>query len=158
MPVPFRPSTRRTAGGRRRPLAGDRSSAHLRTARSRLRLVPDPVDSPAREASSPLPHDFAVRTRQGSRAFVVAVHGELDLATTPELRAALELCDRSRQRQVVIDLGALTFIDCAGIGVLVDFHRRVASDGRDLLILPGHRRTARLFELTGTTATLPFLP
>lgn len=56
---------------------------------------------------------------------VVEVHlrGELDVLTVPQFRRALEEVWAGAERQVVIDLTELTFIDLRGVDALMDEYR-----------------------------------
>lgn len=73
---------------------------------------------------------------------MVSVTGELDLATAPELATALAGADGD----VTVDLSETTFVDPAGLRVLL-----AAGERREVRVL---RRTggavARLLALTGT--------
>ena len=59
---------------------------------------------------------------------VVAVGGEVDMATAPQLDAALATVDGD----VVVDLAAVTFLDSSGIGVLVKAAQRSSAAGHVL--------------------------
>ena len=85
------------------------------------------------------------------RTCVVAVEGDLDLATAARLRRALvELHGRGYVRYV-LDLSRLTHMDSMGLGVLVGFHKRLDPDARLALAgLPAKQR--KLLELTGLDA------
>lgn len=81
----------------------------------------------------------------------VAVAGELDIASRDALRAHVdELMDRiTRLREIVLELGALTFVDAAGLGVLVAIRLR-AQQRQAVLRLSGvPPMTARLLRVTG---------
>jgi anti-sigma B factor antagonist len=90
----------------------------------------------------------------GDRA-TIQVGGEIDLATGPQLLAVLvELVDRGLH-QLVVDLAQVTFLDCAGISVLVDALRRVQEHGGSLRLVRPTRRVARVLALTGMTTMFP---
>ena len=64
----------------------------------------------------------------GDRA-TIHIGGEIDLATCPQLQAVvIDLVDRGC-RQLILDLERVSFMDCAGIRVLVDARRRVQQHG-----------------------------
>jgi anti-sigma B factor antagonist len=90
-------------------------------------------------------------TEFDERTCVVAVAGDLDLASAPELKWTLvELLDRGYDHYV-IDLSHLTYMDSMGLGVLVGFRKRV--EGSAHLALTGLPATQRkLLELTGLDA------
>jgi anti-sigma B factor antagonist len=92
---------------------------------------------------------FAITHRVlDERTCVVAVEGDLDLASAPELKWTLvELMDRGYDRYV-IDLSQLTHMDSMGIGVLVGFRKRVEGTAQlALASIPAAPR--KLLELTG---------
>jgi anti-sigma B factor antagonist len=90
----------------------------------------------------------------GDRA-TIQVGGELDLATCPQLQAVLvELVDRGCHH-LILDLEQVTFLDCAGIGVLVDARRRVQEHGGSLKLVRPTRRVERVLALTGMTTVFP---
>ena len=86
---------------------------------------------------------------------MLQVAGEVDLATCPQLRAVLvELIDRGFHR-LTIDLEQVSFLDCSGIGVLVDALRRVNQDGGCLHLVRPRPSVLRVLSLTGMTTVLP---
>src|SRR5215210_3199497 len=78
----------------------------------------------------------------------VVVSGELDLATAPTLRGAIdEAVTRGRER-VVVDLAAAPFIDSSGISELVRATHRV--DGHaTLLVRSPPTQALHVFKVTG---------
>lgn len=83
--------------------------------------------------------------------------GDLDLATAPELRGSLEeLIERGFTR-LVIDLRELSFIDVAGLRMLLELDTASRRDGWRLALVPPPPPVRRIFELTGTTDALPFI-
>lgn len=80
----------------------------------------------------------------------VTVAGELDLATAPQLRAAL-LHAAAYHRQVTVDLAALRFSDCTGLMALTAAARSARSRGSELRLRAVPVFLARLLRLTHTT-------
>ena len=60
---------------------------------------------------------------------VVAICGEVDIQSAPELREELLRVIRRRGPELIIDLGGVTFMDCAGLNVLVATRRRAQLEG-----------------------------
>ncbi len=76
---------------------------------------------------------FAVEVTPAARHAVVAVHGDVDIATAPELRDRLtEVLEGGRA--VVVDLGDVPFLDSTGLGVLVSTRRRAVAEGTALVV------------------------
>jgi anti-sigma B factor antagonist len=80
---------------------------------------------------------------------VVAVTGELDLYSAPELKMkVLNAIDRGKSR-IVVDLTDATFIDSTTLGVLVGARKRLREhDGSLAVVCPDSEKLA-LFEMTG---------
>ena len=81
---------------------------------------------------------------------VIEICGEIDVQCAPELREELLRVIRRRGPQLVLDLGGVTFMDCAGIGVLVAARRRAQLEGGWMRIVqasPAARRTISLLGL-----------
>jgi anti-sigma B factor antagonist len=95
---------------------------------------------------------FGIRHREvDERTCVVALQGDLDLASAPELKWTLvELFDKG-YRQYVIDLSELTHMDSMGLGVLVGFRKRLDGNAHvTLACVPAAQR--RLIDITGLDA------
>ena len=92
---------------------------------------------------------FAVEVSQVEGRAVVAVAGELDLATAPQLRERLALLSEAGKNQVTLDLTHLDFIDSTGLSVLVMvFNRAQAAEGSMVIRNPS-MSVMRIFEITG---------
>lgn len=79
---------------------------------------------------------------------LVALGGELDLATAPELWAVIDKALADGRRRLVLDLAGLTFVDSTGLGVFVRAGKELrAADGGLTLRSPGER-VANLLEIT----------
>jgi STAS domain len=57
-----------------------------------------------------------------------------------------------------MDLSALTFADCAGLSVMVWAHKRLAEQGRELVITGARPLIRRLLRLTGLDEYLHLCP
>jgi anti-sigma B factor antagonist len=97
------------------------------------------------------PH-FRVDVIEEESSVVLAVFGELDVASTPELEA--ELVRAADKKLVVVDLQELEFIDSTGLGVLVKAHDRAREAGRRFALVRGLGQVQRLLGLTGLSAQL----
>jgi anti-sigma B factor antagonist len=97
---------------------------------------------------------FACTLRDGGLdAAWVHIVGDLDLATAPALELTLQQAEARAQR-VVLDLRELTFIDSAGVHVIVNASIRARAAGRRLVLVRGPARIDRLFALTRMAALL----
>jgi anti-sigma B factor antagonist len=80
--------------------------------------------------------------------------GEIDLASAPALEGAFREAEISRPSRIVLDLGALDFIDSTGIHLLIHAQQRAAADGRQLVLIRVPAHAQRLFRLTGISGSL----
>jgi anti-anti-sigma factor len=55
---------------------------------------------------------------------VVKIQGEVDISSCPDLREALRKEIAQHRKQIVIDLSEASYLDSAGLGVLVDAERK----------------------------------
>ena len=83
--------------------------------------------------------------------FHIHARGELDIATAPNLLQVLTAAITGHpRRHVVVDLHDVTFIDCTGLGVLMQARNHIPD--RFWLRDPS-RQVARLLDLTNLTAS-----
>jgi anti-sigma B factor antagonist len=100
---------------------------------------------------------FAVRCRQGEGVTVVDIGGEVDVETAPRMRAALDAAVGAGL-PVVVDLGAVTFMDSFGFGVLAAAHQRGASAGTPVQLRAVSGRIRHLLGLLGLDTVLTIEP
>jgi anti-sigma B factor antagonist len=82
------------------------------------------------------------------------VHGELDIATAPEL---VDLLTRMRRHghPVTLDLAEVTFMDSTGLTTLMDAHFEAERDGWSFSVHRPSPAVRRVFDLAGVTGVLP---
>jgi anti-sigma B factor antagonist len=92
---------------------------------------------------------FSVTSVQtGEGAWALAVGGELDLYSAPELRDELAALPEDA-RCLVVDLTAMTFVDSAGIAALLVAARRLRAHGGTMTLVVEDPRVLRVLEVTG---------
>lgn len=96
--------------------------------------------------------NFEVQVIEEARGTVLAVSGELDVASSQTLEQ--ELAKLPRAATVVVDLRGLTFIDSTGLGVLVRAHQVAKDDGRRFGLVRAGGQVNRLLSLTGLESEL----
>lgn len=80
---------------------------------------------------------------------VVIVHGDIDVATAPELEECLaELLTRHPER-LIIDLTDTTLIDCAGARVIVAARRQLPAEDCQVILRGPRPLARRVLEITG---------
>ncbi|WP_187369315.1 STAS domain-containing protein [Baekduia soli] len=101
------------------------------------------------------PPPFSVDVRQRDDAVLVAVAGELDLATAGEVETAV--MDPVRDaRHVVLDLRDLAFMDSSGVRVVVAAHLAAEEHGGRLSLvrLAEGSPVQRVLEISGLDTVL----
>lgn len=88
---------------------------------------------------------------------VFAVEGELDLGTVGQLERVLTGIGR-RADSVTVDLRRVGFIDCVGLRALLELSAQGDEQGCRVEFIQGPEPVARVFELTGTSEQLAFVP
>ncbi|MGW4500531.1 STAS domain-containing protein [Micromonospora sp. NPDC004336] len=78
--------------------------------------------------------DLLLSVRPGRGCTVLEVRGELDMATSPQLRDGLQRLVDAGDRQVVVDLAGVGFIDSSGLGVLVMMFKTLRDVGGRLCL------------------------
>lgn len=94
--------------------------------------------------------NFKMTTEEpGDGIAVVALTGEVDLYTAPDLKQELVRLVDGGARQVVVDLTDTSFIDSTTLGVLISGVKRLRPDGGRLELVVTDRNIAKVFEITG---------
>jgi anti-sigma B factor antagonist len=91
--------------------------------------------------------DFGIESVRGDGIVVVAVSGEVDLCTAPQLAEELR---RAQQAgiDVIVDLEQVEFMDCAGLRVLLRFASSRIAASAPFTVTPGTPQVQRLFHLS----------
>ena len=82
--------------------------------------------------------------------------GEVDFRTAGRIREHIEKWATAGVR-VVLDLRGTTFLDSAGLHLVLDADAASREDGWEFGLIHGPPRVQRVFDLTGARAKLPFL-
>ena len=92
--------------------------------------------------------NFALQQTPRPDGLCVAVAGEVDAYTAPEMRA--HLLGALRQHQTLtVDLSAVSFMDSQGLAALLSARQEAESHGRSLRLEAVPHRVLKLLQLTG---------
>jgi anti-sigma B factor antagonist len=93
--------------------------------------------------------DFDLTTQSlGDGTFVVALSGEIDLYTAPELKAELLRLVAEEPRRIVVDMTDATFVDSTTLGVLLGAVKRLRLQGGELEIVCSDLNIRRILSIT----------
>jgi anti-sigma B factor antagonist len=103
--------------------------------------------------------DFSIDTQQvGDARHVIALTGEVDLYTAPELKTQMLDVIANGAKDVVVDFTNTTFIDSTTLGVLVGGVKRLREKGGRLSIVCSDRNITKIFEITGLDRVFTIYP
>jgi anti-anti-sigma factor len=91
---------------------------------------------------------------------VIAVRGELDLSTAPELEGPLDEAIAAGDASVLVDLSACEFIDSTGIALIVrawqQLDRGAEGEGEGRVVICSYNdQVRRVLEITGLELSIP---
>jgi anti-sigma B factor antagonist len=97
-----------------------------------------------------MPDDFALTEESlDDGRHVIAVRGEIDLFTAPDLQATLLGAIDAGRTRIVIDLTQTSFLDSTALGVLIGAIKRLRTRDGSLTIVNTDPNIAKTFEITG---------
>ena len=99
--------------------------------------------------------EFALHADRDGSVATIAVEGELDVATAPDLIAAIGALEPGYE-ELVIDLSQCSFFASSGISVLLDENARGAEAGFRLVVVKAPPEVQRIFDLTSLEDIIAF--
>jgi anti-sigma B factor antagonist len=101
---------------------------------------------------------LAVERMKSDGYELLAVDGEIDIATSPRLIAALNEAVTDSVGGMVVDLTAVEFMDSTGLVLLVRAQRRMRKRGRGFAVVCPDGPVRRIFVITDMVGTLGVSP
>jgi anti-sigma B factor antagonist len=108
------------------------------------------------ERGAPSLGGLGIRRTVDAEGVVLALDGELDLASAPELERQLREISTTNRGRLLIDLGGLTFMDSTGLGVILGAQRSTEAAGNRFSLRSGQKQVQRLFAITGMADRFTF--
>jgi anti-sigma B factor antagonist len=96
--------------------------------------------------------EFDITVNREQVPAVVTPVGELDVATSQRFRDCVNQLIDGGAQELVVNLSAITFIDSAGLGVLVGAMKRLRAGGGSFALADPSRGVRRVLEITGLTS------
>ncbi|HEY1570311.1 MAG TPA: STAS domain-containing protein [Pseudonocardiaceae bacterium] len=96
----------------------------------------------------PRPGLASVTAYRSGEAEVLALGGDIDMATSPQVAAGVHHCLADRPAVLVVDLTAVTFLGSAGLAALVQAHD-AAGEQVSVRVVAANRVVWHPIELTG---------
>jgi anti-sigma B factor antagonist len=109
------------------------------------------------------PAPFEIDSQVLDGVHVIAVRGELDLSTAPQLAEPLEAALASDRSGLMIDLSDCEFIDSTGLALIVRAWQRIDGDGGNgggkspgrFALCCVNDQVQRLLDITGLESAIP---
>jgi anti-sigma B factor antagonist len=101
------------------------------------------------------PIDLALERKTESGWGVLAVEGEVDLYTSPQLRDAVNGMIEEGHGRIVLDLTNVGFMDSSGLGVLVTALKRIRERAGSLALVCPEGSVHKVLTITGLDKVFP---
>jgi anti-sigma B factor antagonist len=85
---------------------------------------------------------------------VLRLDGRLNLVSAPRLKAAIDRAVDAGHPRVVVDLGAVSFMDSSGLGALIAGLKKARQGSGDLRISGVNQQVATVLQLTNLDRVL----
>ena len=86
---------------------------------------------------------------------VLAVSGEVDVATVPRLREQLHGLVAQGSNKIIVNLDGVDFLDSTGLGVLLGGLKRVRAADGAIAVCRAEPQVRKVFEVTRVVEILP---
>lgn len=101
-----------------------------------------------------MPSEFAVTTETASPGVLtVSIVGELDMSTSGQVEDAIS--SAPSVERVIVDLTNCTFLDSAGVRLLLTTHRELTAGGGRVEIVASDANIIRVLEITNVNTMVP---
>ena len=100
--------------------------------------------------------ELSLTSKRDGGVHVIALFGELDLATADSAEQELRRVEATDADAIVVDLSGLTFMDSSGARLLLQAHARERANANRLKLRRGPLAVQRVFEISGIADMLPF--
>ena len=94
---------------------------------------------------------LTLNVRNDNDITIVDIEGRFDAVSAPQVKADLHQLIEDGKTRLIVNLARMSFVDSAGLGVLVSGLRRAAAEGGDLRLAEVPEFCRSIFELTRLT-------
>jgi anti-sigma B factor antagonist len=99
--------------------------------------------------------ELGIETSRRGTTIVVAVAGDVDIQTAPQLRECLDALVADGRMAVVVDLAGVNFLDSSALGVLIAVQRQLIDAGGELRLARPRPHVRKIFGITRLTEVVP---
>ena len=102
--------------------------------------------------------DFAIERQPRGAVEVLALSGQLDAHTFPQLQETLEALAQEGRQQVVLDCAKLEYVSSAGLGVLKKMSRELREAQGDIRLAALTPKIKNVVDLLGFSQVIQVFP
>lgn len=96
-----------------------------------------------------------LRQRQEGTAAVVDLEGRFDFSARREFKETMERLHEQGQRQIILDLSAVSFIDSSALGMLVVAHQNMKLKQGQILLVNPQTYVRQILDLANVPKMIP---
>ncbi|HEY7151928.1 MAG TPA: STAS domain-containing protein [Solirubrobacterales bacterium] len=100
-------------------------------------------------------HGFQATERVLDGVRIIAITGELDIATSPQVRELLDGAAKDSERPLVVDLSDCQFIDSTGLATLLHGTKPAQNGESHVALVSQGGEVRKLLALTAIDKTIP---
>ena len=86
--------------------------------------------------------------------WVYQPEGEIDISNADVMKEELRAAFEERKANIKVDMGALTYIDSTGLGVIIGIHEKLKGDGFKVAIVNPKDNVKQLLKITNLYSVL----
>ncbi len=98
------------------------------------------------------------REQQNGGMNVLEISGDVDLASSPDLRAVLHTFAKKRIPALVVDLRQVNYVDSSGLATLIEYVRLAQAYGGKFALTNVNERVRTILDLVRLTEFLSIYP
>lgn len=97
--------------------------------------------------------------KKEDNCLVVTLSGEIDISITDALRRDIDQAlEQTGAGNLVFDLAGVTFVDSAGLGVMLGRYKRVSGKGGSVYLAGARPQVRKVLELSGLLSLMEGYP
>ncbi|TMW70182.1 STAS domain-containing protein [Alteribacter natronophilus] len=93
--------------------------------------------------------NLQIDIKENTNENLVSLSGEIDVYTVPKLKEELLPLTEEQNKNIIVDLSGVHYIDSTGLGVFIGALKSADQSGSHLKITGVNSRVRRLFTITG---------
>lgn len=99
--------------------------------------------------------ELGIETSDRGATVVMAVTGDVDIHTAPQVSERLEALRAEGRTAVVVDLSGVNFLDSSALGALIAAHREFTDAGGGLRLAAPRPHVRKVFAITRLAEVIP---